>query len=250
MAQKPKKFFAANWKANPKTPATAKIIARAFSRIPKGEVAVFPPNVFLLPLVDVFSERKIKIGIQNVWQGTEGSFTGEVTAPMAKSIGASFVLVGHSERRAYNHETNADVAEKVSHVLAAGLTPILCVGESKQVRARGFSSAASAVLGMLRESLANVRGKKTKEIIVAYEPVWAIGAKKSATLVDAVLMTEVLKKELVHLGFSRFRILYGGAIDEKNISEFWQSPQLDGVLVGRASVRPQSIRKMLDVISR
>lgn len=240
------KIFAANWKANPKTLADAKKVATAFSQSKKVDVIVFPPALFFSSVFQILSAKKIATGIQNIWRTAEGSYTGELTAGMARNSGARFVILGHSERRQYNHETNTDVAQKISLALQNGIIPLLCIGEDNQARRRGFSYACDQVLTMLRGSLKNV---PKKEIIVAYEPLWAIGAKKSATREDAEEMILLIKKELRTLGFRTARVLYGGSVDEKNIHTFWQSPSIDGVLVGRASVTVPSVKKIMKIIS-
>lgn len=240
------KIFAANWKANPKTLAEAKKVAGAFSQTKKAHIIVFPPVLFFSSIFKILNLKKIAAGLQNIWYATEGSYTGEVTVGMAKNLGAHFVILGHSERRQYNHETNSEIAQKISLALKNGITPILCVGEDKQARMRGFSYACDQVLVMLRASLKNT---PKKEIIVAYEPLWAIGAKKSATREDAEEMILLIKKELRVLGFRSAHVLYGGSVDEKNINMFWESSFIDGVLVGRASVTVSSVKKIMKIIS-
>jgi triosephosphate isomerase len=241
-----RKMFAANWKANPKTLTDAKRVAAAFPQTNKIDVVVFPPALFLSSILQILIPKKITTGLQNIWRMPEGSYTGELTAGMAKNLGARFVILGHSERRQYNHETNTEVAQKISLAMQNGITPILCIGEDKQARLRGFSYACDQVLAMLRGSLKNT---PKKEIVVAYEPLWAIGAKKSATREDAEEMILLIKKELRILGFRSVRVLYGGSVDEKNINMFWESPSIDGVLVGRASVTIPSVKKIMKIIS-
>lgn len=236
-----KKLIVGNWKMNPQTTRDAaklfKDIATVARAIPKASVALCVPSVYVAPLA-ALKEKKVSLGAQDLFWEKEGAHTGEVSGQMLASIGAKMAIVGHSERRARG-ESDEDVQRKVKAALAAKLTPILCVGERERV---GDGSHIAFVTEQLTAALKGISRTDASRVVVAYEPVWAIGkeAKRSATKAEALEMAIVIRRTLAHL-FTRsvadtVPILYGGSVDEKNFKEFLFDAGMDGLLVGRASL--------------
>ena len=233
-------LFAANWKMN-LGPADARAYCQTYlAATPPADgrdVWFFPPAISLEAVASALRGRPdLRTGVQDVYWEPKGAFTGAVSAPLAAQAGASAALIGHSERRHVFHESDADTAKKVRAVLAAGLIPVLCVGELLAEREAGSTQAVvnrqldAAVEGLDREGL--------QKVIVAYEPVWAIGTGKNATPQDAAAVHREIRARLRRLGAAAPRVLYGGSVNLKNIVELLAEPELDGVLVGGASLDP------------
>ena len=181
----------------------------------------------------------IRLGVQNVHTEEKGAFTGEISAVMAADAGASFVLVGHSERRHVFGETDAESAKKCAKVVEHGLTPVLCVGETIEQRERGETE--QVVLHQLRTGLSALAHEAVREAVIAYEPVWAIGTGRTATPDDAAAVHRVIRAALVELvgnGAAEIPILYGGSVTPANAASLLAADQVDGVLVGGASLDP------------
>ncbi len=182
------------------------------------------------------------LGAQDLSSHTEGAYTGEIAGAMLRDVGATYVIVGHSERRAYHHENDAVVATKVQAAAAAGLTPILCVGESESERDAG--QADIVVLRQLDAALANSSLTSPDDLVLAYEPIWAIGTGKTATAEDAQAMAATIRAALV-TRFPSFgagiRVLYGGSMKPANAAELLSKPDIDGGLIGGASLEVESL---------
>lgn len=240
---------AGNWKMHLGPRGTGDFFARL--TLPEGaaahEVIVFPPSVSLAA-ARASRERdpRIQLGVQNVHWESEGAFTGEISAPMAAEGGASFVLVGHSERRHVFGETDGEVARKVAAVRGAGLVPVVCVGET--LEQRRADRVEEVVLGQLDAALAGLEGSDGR-LLVAYEPVWAIGTGETATPADASAAHAALRARLDdRLGAARSTrvpILYGGSVKPGNAAELLDAPEVDGVLVGGASLDPESFARIV-----
>ena len=200
-------------------------------------VAVCPPSVWLDAVAERLRESAVRLGAQNVHPEGSGAFTGEVSPPMLRDLGVHYVVVGHSERRQLFGETSAFVAEKVRAAQAAGLVPILCVGETLDEREAG--DAEATVLDQLAASL---DGVDTADLVVAYEPVWAIGTGKTATPEQAQAMHAAIRQSLAGRfeGGDAIEILYGGSVKPGNAAELFAQPDLDGALVGGASLDAES----------
>lgn len=235
------KLIVGNWKMNPQTTRDAaklfKDVAREARTITKASVAVCVPDVYLNPLA-ALKEKKVSLGAQDLFWEKEGAFTGEASAAMVANSGAKMVIVGHSERRARG-ESDEDIARKVKAALAAKLVPILCVGERERA---GEGEHISFVTAQLTAALKGLPRADASRVVVAYEPIWAIGkqAKRSATKEEGLEMAIVIRRTLSHL-FTRpvaesMPILYGGSVDEKNAKDFLFDAGMDGLLVGRASL--------------
>jgi triosephosphate isomerase len=233
--------LAANWKMN-NGPTTAREFMKAFlDQYPRQNdrtILFFPPAVSLTTMVDAIADRRdIILGVQNVYWKDQGAFTGEISVGMARDAGARVVLVGHSERRHVFGETNEETAFKCAAVERGGLTPLLCVGELLDQREAG--NAESVVIEQLRAGLSQMTQLATKDVLIAYEPVWAIGTGKTATPEDATQMHSVIRKELTSIIGDRGKItpiLYGGSVTPANAPALLAAKEVDGLLVGGASL--------------
>lgn len=236
-----KKLIVANWKLNPKTLTAAERLLGAVApaaRRSKAEVVFCPPAAYLAELRDKFP--KLTLGAQDASYVDEGPYTGAIGPEVLKSVGARFVIAGHSERRATFGERDAEIAAKVKAITAAGLTAILCVGEPLKVRNQGMAAARKFVVDQLKKDLKNI--PKKAKIIIAYEPVWAIstsGSGKTETPDSAAAMIRFIKK------LRPGRVLYGGSVSSKNIKGFMAESKIDGFLVGGASLRPKDFNFIL-----
>jgi len=239
-----RKIFAANWKMNHGPTAAAGFIQEFRKRWTAGdaEVAFFPSALsFAAVRAAAGDPCPFKLGVQNVYCADRGAFTGENSAPMAKDAGADYVLVGHSERRHVFGETDTDCAEKCAVVERSGLTPLLCVGETLGQREHGETS--KVVARQLRAGLAMLDQIELTTSVIAYEPVWAIGTGKHATPDDAARTHGVLRRalgELIGDRAAEVSILYGGSVTPANVGQILAASDVDGVLVGGASLEVDS----------
>ena len=236
-------IFFANWKMN-HGPTEARAYMAAFLRIftPLADrtVAMFPPALSLATVRDVRANRTdIQLGIQNIFERERGAFTGENSAPMARDAGAELVLVGHSERRHVFGETNLEVAQKLAIAPLFGLTPVLCVGETLQQRE--LDAAEAIVMEQLEVGISKLPKETIAQVIIAYEPVWAIGTGRSATPEDASSMHRVIREKLRALApdSDDVPILYGGSVNTKNAKSLLDADGVDGLLVGSACLDPE-----------
>lgn len=233
--------LAANWKMN-NGPTSAREFMKSFlDQYPRQNdrtVLFFPPAISLTTMAAAIADRRdIMLGVQNVYWKDQGAFTGELSVGMARDAGARIVLVGHSERRHVFGETEEETALKCAAVERGGLTPLLCVGELLDQREAG--DAESVVVRQLRAGLSQMTQLATRDVMVAYEPVWAIGTGRTATPEDATAMHSVIRKELSVLCGDRGRImpiLYGGSVTPSNAATLLAAPEVDGLLVGGASL--------------
>ncbi|MGH7561300.1 MAG: triose-phosphate isomerase [Gemmatimonadales bacterium] len=234
-------FFAANWKMH-LGPDEAREYARRFlarlERRPGREWWFFPGHVSLEALAaELRGEPATRVGAQDVHWETRGAFTGATSVPMARAAGASAALIGHSERRWVFGETEEQTGKKLRAVLDGGLVPMLCVGERLEERQRDETEAV--VHRQLRAAVAGLDAAQAASVIVAYEPVWAIGTGKNATPADAAAVHRGIRAELRRLGAPEPRVLYGGSVSRGNVESFLAEPEIDGVLVGGASLEPE-----------
>ena len=243
------KIFAANWKMF-KTTGEVESFCQQFINFPRVtgcEVAIFPAYTALGTLKSLMAGRGITWGGQNVHPKENGAFTGEISCAMLKDLGCTWVLVGHSERRHVFHETDEFIAEKVNAVLKAGLKPNLCVGETLDQRQTGHTN--EVVGRQLRTGLAQVTAEQLESMCVSYEPVWAIGTGQNATGHQAQEVCAFIRQELGRLyspsKASGIRILYGGSVKPDNIAEFTSQEDVDGGLVGGASLVPESFHQII-----
>jgi triosephosphate isomerase len=240
-------IVAANWKMHT-TPADAAELARTIaSRTREADVVriICPPYVCLSVVRDAVAGEGIDVGAQNVHHELAGAYTGEVAAPMLEGL-ATWVIVGHSERRRDAGETDELIARKLSRTLSTGLRPILCVGE--QLAERDAGRATDVVASQLAGALASIDPSVAAAggLVIAYEPVWAIGTGRTARGSDAAEMADAIRATLVRLGWTveaadAVPILYGGSVTSANIAEFLGEPSIDGALVGGASLKPDEM---------
>jgi triosephosphate isomerase len=237
--------LAANWKMN-NGPTAAKTFMDAFlaGYAPRTDrsVIIFPPAVSLPVVAAAVSRRSdVVAGVQNIHWAEKGAFTGEISAPMAKDAGAAVVLVGHSERRHVFGETDAQCAKKCLAASHAGLGFMLCVGET--IQQREARDTEKVVIHQLREGLSQVANLISADFMLAYEPVWAIGTGLTASAGDASAIHTVLRSELRDMVGTRANeipILYGGSVNAANAASLLGAPEIDGLLVGGASVEAAS----------
>jgi triosephosphate isomerase len=206
------------------------------------DVAVCPPSVYLHDVGAAIRGSSIGLGAQNVNQAADGAFTGEISCGMLKDLGCSYVILGHSERRAIFGETDSMVNEKLKAVLKAGLTPIVCVGETLEQREAGKTQ--SVVQGQCTGSLAGLTGEEMAATVLAYEPVWAIGTGKTATPAQAeevhADIRGLLTKQFGASVAEKVVIQYGGSVKADNAMDLLSQPNIDGALVGGASLKSDS----------
>ncbi|MBT3994605.1 MAG: triose-phosphate isomerase [Chloroflexi bacterium] len=242
--------IAGNWKMNTDVESGTKLAEEilALSASASGvEKIVCPPFISLTSISQVLAGSSVRVGAQNVSANGNGAFTGEVSTSMLNGL-VSHAIVGHSERRAMNGETSADVASKAIAAVDAGLVAILCVGEDLGVRKTG--EAAAFVSAQLEESLAGF--SQWDSLIIAYEPVWAIGTGEAATSDQAQEMTAVCRdvvRKLAPDAADSVRVLYGGSVNSGNISELLTQPDIDGALVGGASLKADEFSKLIAAAS-
>ena len=242
---RPRVVVAANWKMH-KGPDEARAFFAAFrshSGARRPQVLVFPPAVSL-PAARDACPAHVGLGVQNIHWEDEGAFTGEISAALARSAGASHALVGHSERRQLFDESDADVARKAGAALRNGLTPLICLGETLAERRAG--RVDEVILRQLDAALEGVRGTG---FLIAYEPVWAIGTGETATPADAESAHGTLRARLTErLGpaAADVPILYGGSVKPGNAAELMAAPDVDGVLVGGASLDPADFSAIVE----
>ena len=205
-------------------------------------VILFPSSIALPAVVEGLKDRSdIRVGVQNVHWEAKGAFTGEVAASMARDAGAHYALVGHSERRHVFGETDEDAGKKVAACFRAGLTPMLCVGETLDERESGQTDIV--VLRQLRVGLSAIDHVQVAHVLIAYEPVWAIGTGKNATPEDASRVHRLIRYELKLMApekYSAIPILYGGSVNRGNAAQLLRAPDVEGLLVGGASLDPEA----------
>lgn len=243
-------LIAGNWKMF-KTTAEAVALASALVELLKNvddvEVAVCPPFTTLHAVSKVLASSGIALGAQDLHWEKEGAYTGEVSAPMLLDVGCRYVIVGHSERRQYFSETDGMINKKTRAALEHDLTPIVCVGETLEEREAGRTF--EVIEDQVRGSLADLSPEQGRRLVIAYEPVWAIGTGRTATPVEAneaqgfirTLLASRFGKEIS----DRIRILYGGSVKPDNIATLMAEPEIDGALVGGASLDAHSFAKIV-----
>ncbi|HKW73470.1 MAG TPA: triose-phosphate isomerase [Candidatus Dormibacteraeota bacterium] len=235
-------LVAANWKMNPTNLDDALDLVRGVMAVARGhadrvEVSIFPPFLWLLPVSDLIIESGVKLGAQDCFWEPSGAYTGEISPPMLKSV-CQWVIVGHSERRLYLGETDEMVAKKTAAVLANEMSVIMCVGELADHYDAGTSD--QVVSAQVRAGLANLSADDSARLVIAYEPVWAIGTGKNADPEHAYKTMRLIRRivgEMIGAGAARkVRILYGGSVNSRNVQAYVELPYCDGVLVGGASL--------------
>jgi len=249
MARTP--LIAGNWKMNLNHYEAIALVQKIAFSLPekyfdKVDVTVLPPFTDLRSVQTLVDADKLRLtyGAQDVSAHTSGAYTGEVSAPMLAKLGCSYVVVGHSERRSMHHEDDATVTVKAAAALTHGMTPIVCVGEPLEVREAG--AHVEHAVAQLRASLAGRSAEHVAGVVVAYEPVWAIGTGRVATPADAQQVCGALRTALTELtaAGAGVRVLYGGSVTASNIAQIVSQPDVDGALVGGASLKADEFAQL------
>ncbi len=243
-------FIAGNWKMY-KTIAEAKAFAETFKKNYQPSdvrVAICAPYLQLPVLVEAFRGTGIGVGAQNVHYEAEGAFTGEISIPMLEEIGVDYCIVGHSERRQYFNESDDTVNRKVKALLKTSIIPIVCVGEDLQQKEAGYEK--QLVSEQVKNALHDIPADKAERIVIAYEPIWAIGTGRTATPIQANMMCELIRDTLTEMygdeTADRMVIQYGGSVKPENASEIMNMEEIDGALVGGASLEPLRFHEIVN----
>lgn len=243
-----KKLIIANWKMNP---LTVKEVVSLAKKIDDKDLVICPP----LPFLSIVKNEieKSELGAQNIFWENKGAYTGEVSARMIKEFGVKYVIIGHSERRKYLGETDEMIAKKIRAAIENKLIPILCVGETIEQRKGG--GAEKVIKSQLQRDLSLVIGHRSlvKQFIVAYEPIWAIGTGISCEPKEAARIHRLIRGIISNFvrqladRISNLRIIYGGSVDSKNIGNYLKYNEIEGALVGGASLRADEIKKIVKI---
>ena len=243
-------IIAGNWKMNTVVESAKALVQDLKARVNEVsdvEIVVCPPFISLTSVYDVIKNSNIVLGAQNVYWEKSGAFTAEISAPMLKSTGCTYVIIGHSERRAYFSETDEMVNKRIFAALAEGLKPIVCVGETLEEREQ--EKTFDVIKRQITAGLANLSTEQMANLVIAYEPVWAIGTGKTATPEQAQEVHAFIRKILAGLfgqnTAETTRIQYGGSVKPENISTLMEQPDIDGALVGGASLKADSFEQIV-----
>ena len=247
-----KAIIAGNWKMH-YTPEEAVKVINELKPLVKDatcDVVVCPTFVCLDAVLKAVEGSNIKVAAQNMHFEEKGAFTGEVAPGMLEAMGVSYVVLGHSERREYFNETDEALNKKVKAAFAHNLTPILCCGETLEQRENGTTN--EVVGAQIKADLEGLSPELAEKVVIAYEPIWAIGTGKSASQDDAQKMCKVVR-DVVAADFGqevadKVRVLYGGSVKPENVAEYMACPDVDGALVGGASLEPESFLALLDFV--
>jgi triosephosphate isomerase len=238
--EKRRQYIAGNWKMHKTMAEAREYVQRLFSRLPMGngvELALCVPFTALSATVDALGGSDVKVLAQNMHQEASGAYTGEVSAPMIVELGVNGVLLGHSERRRFFGETDRALQEKVPAALEAGLQPMLCVGETEEEQEAGDTQRK--LRHQVQEALEKVPDARLGDVVIAYEPIWAIGTGKVATpehAQEAIGFIRALVGDRSEDAAARVRILYGGSVKPENAAELLGQQDIDGALVGGGSL--------------
>jgi triosephosphate isomerase (TIM) len=241
-------LIAGNWKMN-KTVAEAEAFIQALlPRVSSAgvDVGICPPYTALQAMVDSARGSRVEVFAQNVYEAESGAFTGEISLPMLLELDVDGAIVGHSERRQYFCETDRALQQKVPAILAAGLRPILCVGETEEEREN--DETQRKLRNQVGEALGKVKEERLADVVIAYEPIWAIGTGNVATpdqAQEAIAFIRALVNDRSAEQAERIRILYGGSVNADNAAELLALPDVDGALVGGASLDPESFAAII-----
>lgn len=244
-------LIAGNWKMNNDREAAKALAAElveALPEVPAGvEVLVCPPTIDLCCVAHKLEGSTIALGAQNCYWEVSGAYTGETSVPMLKSAGCTYCIIGHSERRDYFHESDEDQNKKAKALVAGGIVPVFCCGEPLEVREAG--TYVEHVVAQVKAGLEGLELASADQIVVAYEPIWAIGTGMTATADDAQEVCHAVREALVELFGAEMadgiRVLYGGSAKPSNIAELVAKPDVDGALVGGASLKAADFSEMV-----
>jgi triosephosphate isomerase len=253
MSKSPK-LIAANWKEHPKTEAEAFALFKAVAKTPRPAgvtVVICSPFIYLEEIAREWKQmpaparKQLALGAQDVFWEEQGAYTSEVGPAMLRSIGAKYVIVGHSERRKFAKETDAMINKKIALAVRDGLKVILCVGEALSVREKGADVAKKFVAQQLLKDLKDI-SLRPGSLYIAYEPIWAIGTGRSDNPEDAREMAVYIKSSLKKTKHAAAKFLYGGSVNGKNAADYIQLKEIDGALVGGASLKAEEFKKIIN----
>ena len=250
-----KTIIAGNWKMNKtlsETKAFAESIKPMLGKHKWCEVVLCVPAVNISGAVKAFKDTRVAIGGENCHYEASGAFTGEVTVEMLKEVGAKYVIIGHSERRQYYNETDVTVNKKTHAALAAGLRPIVCVGESLEQREMGVTE--ELISYQVKMALSGLNESQVRRVVIAYEPIWAIGTGKTATAEQAgevcSHIRSIIRKEYGARVARAVTIQYGGSMNAKNAAELLAQPDIDGGLIGGAALKPEDFTTIINAANQ
>ncbi|WP_088809782.1 MULTISPECIES: triose-phosphate isomerase [Listeria] len=248
-----KPIIAGNWKMNKTAAKAAEFVEEVKGKVPAKSAVdsvVASPALFLRDLTRLAEGTDLQISAQNCYSEDEGAFTGETSPFALADLGVSYVIIGHSERREYFHETDEDINKKAHAIFKRGMTPIICCGETLDQREAGQTE--TWVRGQIRSAIAGLTEEQVKKTVIAYEPIWAIGTGKSSTSKDANETCAVIRAEIADAvskeAAEAVRIQYGGSVKPENIAEYMAESDIDGALVGGASLEPKSFLALLEAV--
>ena len=244
-------YLAANWKMHKTTEEAERFLGEFLPRVSESapEVVICPPFTSLRAAVELCFESPVRVAAQNMHEADEGAFTGEISPPMLLDLGVDGVILGHSERRQYFAETDEALARKVPAALGAGLEPILCVGENEAQR--DGDETEEVLTRQIQADLADVPDARLSEVVIAYEPIWAIGTGRTATpeqAQEAIALIRRLIDARSDAAAAAIRILYGGSVKPDNAAELISQPDVDGALVGGASLDPGDFAAIVEAV--
>lgn len=246
-----KPIIAGNWKMNKNPKETQAFVEAVVGKLPSGErveSAIAAPAVDLVTLLEYAKGSELKVAAENCYFEDAGAFTGETSPKVLAEMGVHYVVIGHSERREYFHETDQDVNKKGLAIFRNGMVPIICCGETLEQYEAG--QAEEVVEKQVTAALAGFSEDQVKASVIAYEPIWAIGTGKSATKEDAQKMCaavrSVVAKNFGQAAADAVRVQYGGSVKPENVAEYMSCPDVDGALVGGASLVPESFLALLE----
>lgn len=244
-------IIAGNWKMNMNPEQTAEFVKAVKDKLPKAtevESVIAAPAVDLPALLENAKGSELKVAAENCYFEDEGAFTGETSPKVLKEMGVDYVIIGHSERRDYFHETDEDINKKAHAIFNNGMTPIVCCGESLETREAG--KAEEWVEAQVKAALKDLTAEQVSNLVIAYEPIWAIGTGKTATSDQAEEICAVVRKTVADLYdqdvADKVRIQYGGSVKPASVKELMAKPNIDGGLVGGASLVPESYLELVN----
>lgn len=244
-------IIAGNWKMNMNPEQTAEFVKAVKDKLPKAtevESVIAAPAVDLPALLENAKGSELKVAAENCYFEDEGAFTGETSPKVLKEMGVDYVIIGHSERRDYFHETDEDINKKAHAIFNNGMIPIVCCGESLETREAG--KAEEWVEAQVKAALKDLTAEQVSNLVIAYEPIWAIGTGKTATSDQAEEICAVVRKTVADLYdqdvADKVRIQYGGSVKPANVKELMAKPNIDGGLVGGASLVPESYLELVN----
>ena len=248
-----KPIIAGNWKMNKTAKKAQAFIEAVKTKVPafdKVEAVIGSPALFLEKMVEATEGTDLKVAAQNCYFEEEGAFTGEISPKALGDLGVDYVIIGHSERREYFHETDEDINKKAHAILRNGMTPIVCCGETLEQRESGVTN--EWVSGQITAALKDLTADQVANLVLAYEPIWAIGTGKSSTAKDANDTCGVVRATVATIFgqevADKVRVQYGGSVKPENIAEYMAEEHIDGALVGGASLVPESFLALLEAI--